>query len=520
ANPDAQGAVRWQVSTDNVFSNLVWDTGIMQGTDVTLDIPRGYLLPETTYYWRVMAQDVLGYWSSWSATWSFTTAVSFSPDQPENLSPANGTTEISPDRPLQASQFYDGDGDAHYASQWQVTSTAGAYSSPLFDSSINTSNKEQIAMPVGLFDYEKTYYWRVRYHSDRGEWSPWSNETSFTIVKNLVPSSPRNTEPLDGRLDVATNPVLTASDFSDPDMSAYTALSDSFAASQWQIRTSTGDYTSAVWDSGAAGPTTSVTVPKGLLLAGTKYYWHVRYQDSRGNWSGYSEETSFTTKSLSVPVASFSADATEVVADKDLVTFTDNSTPAAEIASWSWDFGDGTTETWTDDTRPPNGRISHKYTASPANGDSYTVTLTVYNGAAPGGVVATAEIVVHEAPVAGFTVTPAAPKAGKDITFMDISTSVADIESWEWLFDDGTTETWTARPANGQITHKFKKSGEHTVSLTVTGKRDLGDSFYNKKINVTGGGGFQFGLWMVVVGVGVVVVIAGVVYLLRARKGK
>jgi PKD repeat protein len=148
--------------------------------------------------------------------------------------------------------------------------------------------------------------------------------------------------------------------------------------------------------------------------------------------------------------------------------------------------------------------------------------LTVYNGAAPGGIVDTLEIVVHETPVAGFTVTPAAPKAGKDITFRDISTSVADIESWEWLFDDGTTETWTAanRPENGQITHKFKKSGEHAVSLTVVGKGDLGQGYYNKKINVTGGGGFQFALWMVAVGVGVVVVIAGVVYLLRARKGK
>ena len=240
ANPDAQLAARWQVSTDSGLSSLVWDTGITTDTQDTLEIPRGYLLPETTYYWRVMAQDVLGYWSAWSATWSFTTAVSFSPDQPENVSPANGTTEISPDRPLQASQFYDGDGDAHYASQWQVTSAAGAYSSPLFDSSINTSNKEQIAMPVGLFDYEKTYYWRVRYHSDRGEWSPWSNETSFTIVKNLAPSSPRNTTPLDGKTGIETNPALVASDFSDPDMSAYTALTDSFAASQWQIRTSTG----------------------------------------------------------------------------------------------------------------------------------------------------------------------------------------------------------------------------------------------------------------------------------------
>jgi PKD repeat protein len=519
ANPDAQGAARWQISTDSAFSSLAWDTGITTESLVSLEIPRGYLLPETTYYWRVMAQDALGYWSAWSATWSFTTAVSFSPDQPENLSPANGATEIGPDQKLQASAFYDGDGDGHYASQWQVTSAAGAYSSPLFDTSINTSNKEQIALPVGLVDYEKTYYWRVRYQDDRGAWSAWSAETSFTVVGNSAPSSPRNLEPSDGATGVVATPVLKASDFSDSDATAYVALTDSQAASQWQVTGTAGDYASPKWNKVVTGAATSVVVPdEAELLAGTPYYWHVRYQDSLGNWSGYSQETSFTTKSLSVPVASFSVDKTDVVAGRDLVTFTDNSTPVAEIDKWDWDFGDGTTESWTDDSRPPNGVYSHKYTA----GGSYTAKLTVYNGAAPDGVVKTVLIEVHAKPEASFTLTPAAPKAGKEITFTDTSMATGDIESWEWQFDDGTTETWSAanRPQNGQIKHTFKKGGEHTVSLTVKGKGDLGESFYNKKINVTKAGGFEFGLWMILVGVGVVVVIAGVVYLVRARKGK
>ena len=512
ANPDAQLAARWQISTDSAFSNLVWDTGITEDSNLELIIPRGYLLPETTYYWHVMAQDVLGYWSAWSATWSFTTAISFSPDRPENLSPANGVTEISPDQKLQASGFYDGDGDGHYASQWQIAATAGAYSSPLFDSSISTSNKEQIAMPVGLVDYGKTYYWRVRYQDDTGLWSAWSTETSFTIVGNSPPSSPRNVDPLDGQTGVAETPVLTATDFSDPDATAYVALTDSHSASQWQVRLSTGTYNSPQFNS-VTGPTTSVVVV-GNLAENTTYYWHVRYQDSRGNWSGYSAETSFTVKALAVPVASFSADKTEAIADEDLVTFTDNSTPVGGIARWNWDFGDGTTENWTADTRPPNGEITHKYT----EGDTYTVTLTVYNGARPAGVAQTADIVVHGKPEASFTFKPAAPKAGKDITFTDNSSETADIESWEWQFDDGTTETWTTRPADGQIIHKFKKGGQHTVSLSVKGKGDLGESFYNKKFNVSGAGGFQFGLWMIAVGVGVVVVIAGVVYLVRARR--
>jgi PKD repeat protein len=314
------------------------------------------------------------------------------------------------------------------------------------------------------------------------------------------------------------NPVLQASDFSDSDATAYVALTDSQAASQWQIRSGTGSYGSPQWNRVVTGAATSVAVPgEADLLAGTPYYWHVRYQDSLGNWSGYSAETLFTTKGLAVPVASFSSDKTDAIADQDVVTFTDNSTPAGEIATWDWNFGDGTTESWDGDSRPPNGEISHTYTA----GGAYTVTLTVKNGAAPQGVVKTVTIVVHEKPEAGFTVTPVAPKAGKDTTFTDTSTAAADIESWEWQFDDGDTEMWNAanpRPTDGKITHKFKKGGEHTVTLVVKGKGNLGESIYNKKINVRGAGGFQFGLWMVAVGVGVVVVVAGVVYLLRARK--
>ncbi len=81
--------------------------------------------------------------------------------------------------------------------------------------------------------------------------------------------------------------------------------------------------------------------------------------------------------------------------------------------------------------------------------------------------------------------------------------------------------TWSAdqrQAADGQITHKFKKSGTHTVSLIVKGP--LGESHYNKQVNVAGVGGFKFGLWMIAAGVGLVVVIAAVVYLIRARRGK
>jgi len=499
----------------SVSINSVTTSGL-----TSLSVPVGTLAENTKYYWHVRYQDSYGNWSAYSPQTSFTTGTTtpavVAVQQPVNESPFGGATEISPDQKLRASAFLGAAGRTHYASRWQVTSSAGAYGSRLFDSGIDPSNKVQLAMPLGL-DYGKTYYWHVKYQDDTGAWSAWSEETSFTIVENVSPSKPNNIEPLDGAEDVALMPVLKASDFSDPDASAYDALTDSHAASQWQVTATAGNYSDnvCVWDSGVASPTTSAIVPAGKLAAGTKYFWHVRYQDNYGNWSGYSAETSFTTKSLSAPVASFSADKTDVTAGMELVTFTDNSTPAGEITAWSWNFGDGATENWTVLNRPSNGEISHKY----MEGGTYTVKLTVTNAAATDEEVKDAYVVVHAKPVANILGLSTA-KAGKEVTFTDNSTPSQDITSWEWQFDDGTTVQWTAtnRPETGQIKHAFQKAGKHTVSLLVKG--ELGESYYNKQITVTGGGGFQFGLWMIGVALAAVVVVAGVVYLVRARKGK
>ena len=516
------GSLKDESAGASVSINNVTTTNL---TSIT--VPLGKLSESTTYYWHVRYQDSYGNWSAYSSQTLFTagtTAVSDAVNKPVNGSPYNGATEISPDQKLTASVFEGGAGRTHYASRWQVAAsganqknTDGSYQQALYDSSVDAKNLVDTFLPARLEDYGKTYYWHVKYQDDTGAWSAWSDETSFTVVKNLAPGQPANVAPLDGAKDVAVPMVLQATDFSDADVSVYVALTDSQAASQWQVTDSAGVYTSTVWDSGVAAASTSTTVPKGTLLAGAKYYWHIRYQDSYGNWSAWSAETSFTTKAILAPVALFSADKTEVVAGQELVTFSDNSTPMAEIDRWAWDFGDNTGENWTSDTRPPNGEAFHNYTQA----GSYTVKLTVYNGAKPGGVQTSLSVVVHAKPEAVFTLTPAAAQVGTEITLTDGSTPTADITSWEWQFDDGTTVLWTKADrdaAGGQLKHAFKKSDTHTVTLIVKGP--LGESYYNKQVNVTGGGGFHFGLWMIGVGVAVVVVVAGLAYLLRARRAK
>ncbi len=111
------------------------------------------------------------------------------PDTPSNISPSNGATNVSVTPTLQSSAFSDpNSGDTHAASQWQVTSTSGDYSSPVFDSGANTSNKTQIT-PSGNLSENTTYYWHVRHQDNHGAWSSWSAETSFnTDPLPTVPS--------------------------------------------------------------------------------------------------------------------------------------------------------------------------------------------------------------------------------------------------------------------------------------------------------------------------------------------
>jgi PKD repeat protein len=215
-----------------------------------------------------------------------------------------------------------------------------------------------------------------------------------------------------------------------------------------------------------------------------------------------------------LPVAVFSADVTEAIAGEQAVTFTDASTPAGEIVAWHWDFGDGKTEDWDILSRPLSGKTSHLY----ADGGTYTVSLTVTDTSDTSDAESkTAYVVVHAKPRSVFASVKTA-KAKQEITFTDSSTG--DITQWVWDFGDGTSEQWTTatRPADGKVEHAFKKKGTYIVSLEVVGP--LGSDTKNTQIEVSGAGGFHFGLWMIGVAVAVIVVIAAGVYLLRARRAK
>jgi len=235
------------------------------------------------------------------------TVLNEPPDTPTNSLPANGATNQSLTPSLTSSAFSDPDaGDTHQASQWQITTTSGDYSSPVYDSGTDVSNLTLITIPASTLSSGTTYYWHVRYQDDNSNWSSYSTETSFTT--SYSPSTPTNSSPSNGALNQKITPTLSASAFSDSDAGA------THTASQWLIRDlSDASYSSPVYDSGTdTNNLTSISIPSGNLSKNTTYFWKVRYQDEIGVWSSYSSETAFSTGV--VPITVIAVGATEYTA--------------------------------------------------------------------------------------------------------------------------------------------------------------------------------------------------------------
>lgn len=118
------------------------------------------------------------------------------------------------------------------------------------------------------------------------------------------------------------------------------------------------------------------------------------------------------------------------------------------VASYAWDFGDGTKGTGISPT--------HRY----ADAGTYQVTLTVTDSAGSEGVV-TKDVLVHVPPTADFTHT----ETGLDASFNSSASSAtggAEITGYSWDFGDGSTSS-QATP-----THTFDADGTYAVKLTVT----------------------------------------------------
>lgn len=124
------------------------------------------------------------------------------------------------------------------------------------------------------------------------------------------------------------------------------------------------------------------------------------------------------------------------------------------IATWSWDFGDGTVITGTNPSPP------HTYTAT----GSYDIKVTVTtNGGCTETATAAGGVKVGTPPATNFSVSATDVCASVPVSFTDLTPEPVD--DWQWDFDDGTTSS-AQNP-----THLFADSGTFVVTLTAYNNR-------------------------------------------------
>jgi PKD repeat protein len=163
-----------------------------------------------------------------------------------------------------------------------------------------------------------------------------------------------------------------------------------------------------------------------------------------------------TVHALPVPVFSVLSQPCDSV-----VHFRDStSAGSGSITSWEWDFGDGSPNVIIPGTFG-SGDTSHVYLVE----GTYQVVLKVTNSfGCFDTVMNTAEL--YPCIVAGFTHSDTLMCARYNLAFFDNSLPINIIDSWHWIFGDGTPDTTYSSHA-GVIHHTFANPVIYNVQLII-----------------------------------------------------
>lgn len=116
-----------------------------------------------------------------------------------------------------------------------------------------------------------------------------SNLTDFTMLTGNPPNRPVPSSPSNGALQQPLSPTLTTQDFIDPD-------GDAHQASWWEVREASQTYSNPIYTSGIDTVNkVQIMLPPNGMKYGTTYYWRVKFQDARGDWSDWSDQFQFKT---------------------------------------------------------------------------------------------------------------------------------------------------------------------------------------------------------------------------------
>ncbi len=201
--------------------------------------------------------------------------------------------------------------------------------------------------------------------------------------------------------------------------------------------TSNGDITSYSWDFGDGGTSTEQNPSHSYNAPGD-------YTVSLKVSNHVSDDTKKTQVKILQPVKADFSVSTTTAQTGSIIQFTDRS--SGDIASYSWDFGDGETST---EQNP-----SHSYNDM----GNYTVSLKVTNHLSDD--TKTMQLIVPQPLKADFSPSTTTIQIGSIIQFID--KSGGDIASYSWDFGDGEIST------EQNPSHVYDSTGFYDVTLTVS----------------------------------------------------
>ncbi|SMQ72678.1 PKD repeat-containing protein [Plantibacter sp. VKM Ac-1784] len=210
-----------------------------------------------------------------------------------------------------------------------------------------------------------------------------------------------------------------------------------------------GVVSSYAWDFGDGQTGTGATASHTYAASGS-YTVSLTVTDNRGG-TATTQQTVTAVAPNQLPTAAFTPTVVNLDGSFDASASVD---PDGTIASYAWNFGDGTTGTGVTAT--------HTYATAGTFSVSLTVTDSVGATASVSHDVATT-LAPNQLPVASFT----AASTGLTASFDGSGASDPDgtIASVAWDFGDGATGTGTT------TTHSYATAGTYTVTQTVTDNR-------------------------------------------------
>ncbi|AMD86746.1 hypothetical protein AXF14_02930 [Actinomyces radicidentis] len=213
-----------------------------------------------------------------------------------------------------------------------------------------------------------------------------------------------------------------------------------------------GSIASYAWDFGDGSTGEGKAASHTYAEAGT-YTVALTVTDDKGTTTRTTSQVTVTAPVAAnvAPEAAFTSAVSGLTADVDASQSVD---PDGSIASYSWDFGDGTTS--------EGQKATHTY----AQAGTYTVTLTVTDDQGLSSqvtqeVTTSEPVAENQAPTAAFSAQPKDLDVALDAK--ESSDPDGSIASYSWDFGDGTTAG-----EGSSLTHTYKEAGTYTVTLTVT----------------------------------------------------